>query len=641
MNLSFIDWAIVFGMVAVMVWGVLYTKKLMHSVSDFLSANRSAGRYLISMSHGMAQLGAITIIGMLEVNYIAGFNLRWWEFTNGVVILIITVSGWVVYRFRQTRAMTMAQFFEMRYSKNFRIFTGLLAFVAGVLNFGLFPIVGARFFLYFCGLPETFMFLGFDVSSFSIIVLFLLGISLFFVFTGGQISVIIADFIQGVFVNVVFVAIAIYFVVIFDWATISEALSGAQDNASLINPFQTSRVEDFNFWYFIIGMVGIFYGKLAWQGPQGSYTSARSPHEAKMAEVLGNWRNIPQWSLFLYFIPVIAYTVMHHADFAGIAQSIQPTLDGIDQEAIRVQLTVPLVLTKILPVGLIGAFAAIMLAAFISTHDTYLHSWASIFIQDVMLPFTKKRYSPEKHIMLLKLSIVGVALFLFIFSLLFNQTQYIFLYFAVTGSIFVGGAGAVIIGGLYWKKGTAAAAWSAMITGAVISTGGFIIGQMDADFFINGQTFWGIAMGASTVVYIVVSLLSGKEDFNLDKLLHRGEYALEDDMTIVNKVPAKGWKVLGMGKEFTKGDKFIYIITYAWVFVWTAIFIYGTIYNLSTDVANESWMKFWEIFVYINIGISAIVVIWFAIGGTIDLKAMFARLKTVKRDHQDDGVIEE
>lgn len=112
MNLSFIDWAIVFGMVAVMVWGVLYTKKLMHSVSDFLSANRSAGRYLISMSHGMAQLGAITIIGMLEVNYIAGFNLRWWEFTNGVVILIITVSGWVVYRFRQTRAMTMAQFLK-------------------------------------------------------------------------------------------------------------------------------------------------------------------------------------------------------------------------------------------------------------------------------------------------------------------------------------------------------------------------------------------------------------------------------------------------------------------------------------------------------------------------------------------------
>ena len=31
----------------------------------------------------------------------------WWEFTMGVVLLGITVSGWVLYRFRQTRALTM------------------------------------------------------------------------------------------------------------------------------------------------------------------------------------------------------------------------------------------------------------------------------------------------------------------------------------------------------------------------------------------------------------------------------------------------------------------------------------------------------------------------------------------------------
>ena len=641
MNLALVDWLIMLLMVGIMVWGVLYTRNLMKSVSDFLTAGRTAGRYLISMSHGMAQLGAITIIGMLEINYISGFTLRWWEFTNGVIILIITVSGWIVYRFRQTRAMTMAQFFEMRYSKKFRIFAGILAFFSGMINFGLFPIVGARFFTYFIGLPETYYFLGLEISTLHSLIIILLSISLFFVLIGGQISVIIADFIQGVFVNIVFVAVAVYFALIIDWNVIYEALSSAPKDASLINPFRTSKTEDFNFWYFFIGMVGIWYGKLSWQGPQGSFTSAKSPHEAKMAEVLGNLRNIPQWSLFLYFVPVVAYTIMHHVNFAEITTSINAILSGVSEEAVRVQLTVPLVLTKLLPVGLIGSFAAVILAAFISTHDTYMHSWASIFIQDVFLPLTGKKLSPEKHIKYLRYSIFGVVVYLFLFSLFFNQTQYIFLFFAITGSIFVGGSGAVIIGGLYWKKGTAAAAWSAMITGAVISVGGLIINEIDSNFPINGQMFWGIAMGMSTIIYITISLLSHKGDFNLDKLLHRGKYLIKDDLKVIDNIPLKGLKILGMGKEFTKGDRFIYIITYAWTFIWTAIFIIGTVYNLSSNVPDKEWMIFWEIFVYINIVISIIVVVWFSIGGIKDAKEMFARLRVVKRDHQDDGQIQD
>ncbi len=38
------------------------------------------------------------------MNYIAGFSMTWWGFTMSVVILVVTVSGWVIYRFRQTRA---------------------------------------------------------------------------------------------------------------------------------------------------------------------------------------------------------------------------------------------------------------------------------------------------------------------------------------------------------------------------------------------------------------------------------------------------------------------------------------------------------------------------------------------------------
>lgn len=638
LSLSIIDWGIVLLAFALMVWGVVFSKRFMQSVADFLAAGRTAGRYIVSIAMGMAMLGAISVIGEFQLFYKSGFCMKWWELTMAMVILIVTVSGWVVYRFRETRALTMAQFFEMRYSRNFRVFAGILAWISGIINFGIFPSVGARFFIYYTGLPQSFTLLGIQFSTFIVAMLFLLGIALFFVFAGGQIAVIVADFIQGIFTNAVFVILILYFFFKLDWGQIYEALTAAQTapNASLINPFKTGQVDDFNFWYFLIGLVGFVYNFLSWQGTQAYNSSARSAHEAKMAQVLGNWRNYPR-NLFLVFIPVVAITVLHHADFAPIAARVNDVLSGIPSTEIRDQVRIPLVLRFLLPTGLLGAFAAVMLAAFISTHDTYLHSWGSIFIQDVILPFRKKPLSPDQHIKVLRWSILGVAVFIFFFSLFFRQSQNIYLFFAVTGAIFVGGAGAVIIGGLYWSRGTTTAAWCALISGSSIAILGTVLTSVYEDFPINGQWFWLLSMVGATLVYVVVSLVENKPAFNMDKMLHRGEYAIEGEKTIVDAAPAKGWKVLGMGKEFTKGDKFIYIISYAWILGWTIVFIVGTIYNLSHDVPDLHWLSYWKYYVFIYAVVSAIVLVWFSIGGAIDMKAMFKKLKEMKRDASDDG----
>jgi SSS family solute:Na+ symporter len=227
-----------------------------------------------------------------------------------------------------------------------------------------------------------------------------------------------------------------------------------------------------------------------------------------------------------------------------------------------------------------------------------------------------------------------------LFSLLFQQSEYIFLFFAITGAIFTGGSGAVIIGGLYWKKGTAAAAWSALITGSVVAVGGIIIKQIDPEFFINGQQFWGLAMLASSLVYIGVSLLGRRGDFDMDKMLHRGAYAIEGETKVVEEVPSRGLKMLGMGKEFTRGDKIIYIAAYAWTFAWTVVFLIGTWFNLTSEVSNDAWMTFWHVFILVNTIVSVFIIIWFTIGGTRDLKDMLKRLATATRNHKDDGFVQ-
>ena len=139
--MQLIDWLIVFLVFSGMIYSVSYSKGLMKSVTDFLAAGRTAGRYVVSISSGIAGLGAISIMMFLEMGYVSGFALAWWGLSQGIIILLITVSGWVIYRFRSTRCLTLPQFFEMRYSRKFRIFTGIVAFVAGIINFGIFQIL--------------------------------------------------------------------------------------------------------------------------------------------------------------------------------------------------------------------------------------------------------------------------------------------------------------------------------------------------------------------------------------------------------------------------------------------------------------------------------------------------------------------
>jgi len=88
----------------------------------------------------------VTVIAFFELYYKAGFSGVWWKLMFVFAPVLMAISGYVKYRFRETRSLTMAQFFEIRYSRRFRVFAGLIAFVSGILNYGVFPAVGARFF---------------------------------------------------------------------------------------------------------------------------------------------------------------------------------------------------------------------------------------------------------------------------------------------------------------------------------------------------------------------------------------------------------------------------------------------------------------------------------------------------------------
>ena len=148
MNLGLPDLCIILIPLAALVWISFATRGQSTSVADFMAASRVAGRYLVCNARGEASFGAISAVGLFEAFYNSGFSYAWWGSIGAPISLLIGLTGFIIYRYRETRCMTLAQFFEVRYSKRFRVFAGFLAFLSGILNYGIFPAVSARFFVY-------------------------------------------------------------------------------------------------------------------------------------------------------------------------------------------------------------------------------------------------------------------------------------------------------------------------------------------------------------------------------------------------------------------------------------------------------------------------------------------------------------
>jgi SSS family solute:Na+ symporter len=652
MNFCWIDWGIVVSVLAVITVAASLTKKHTRSVADFLAANRCAGRYLIGVSDGIAGLGAISVVAWFEAYYHSGFSLAWWSLITMLVTLVAALSGWVQYRFRQTRALTMAQFLEMRYSKRFRTFAGVVAFTSGILNFGIFPAVEARFFIYFCGLPQyQVVFFGTTINlTFVLVMTILLGIALYFALVGGQITVMVTDFIQGVFTIIVMSVVVMVVFLTFRWPQIVETLSALPAGKSMLNPLDTGGLGAFNHWYYLIYAFGMFWCFTAWLGNQGYSVCALNAHEARMGIMFSNWRGyINQYMVMI--LPICIFVMMHNSDWSVKAEAVNKILDGVStnpEDTMRKQVTTTIGLTQLLRPGMLGAFGMLMLAASITTLDTYMHSWGSILIQDVILPLRKTRLSPGQHIKVLRYSIFGVATFALLFSIFFGQYDFILMFFALTGTIWLGGAGTIIIGGLYWRRGTTAGAYASLIAGIIVALGGFVL-QKTWPVLHNGQAFpitsqwlWFIAMMLSIVAYFLLSMLGKKAVFNLDEMLHRGKFAVADDTVIVEDKTIPRWqRLLGVTSEFTFRDKLIYLPIIGWTIAWGLIFATGTLYCMIFDVPVKLWAKFWYFFVWMILVLSIVTAIWFTIGGIRDLKRMFHRLQTKVRDELDDGSVKD
>jgi len=642
--MSILDWILVFlPLLLVLVVGG-YSRQYVKSVADFLSANRSAGRYLLCIARGEFQAGAVVFVAQFEILSHAGFTLIWWTWITIPIMTTLQIFGFVTYRYRETRAMTLAQFFEIRYNKSFRLFTGMIGFLAGILNFGIIPAIGSRCLVYFLDLPETVSTFSVTVPTFIPLMAFFLCITVFVALTGGLITVMVVNCLEGIMAQLFYIVIIIALLSMFSWHQISDVLTAQPPHQSFVNPFDSSKIKDFNIWLVFMSLFGSIYGTMAWQNASGYNSAGLSAHEGRMGAILSVWRETGKNAVII-LLALSAITFLHHPDFAAQAAQVQAQVHQISDPQAQEQMELPIALSHLLPIGIKGLFCVILLMGLFGGDATHLHSWGGIFIQDILVPQRKKPFGPRQHLWALRCSIIGVALFAFVFGAFFPQSQFISMWWTVTMAVFLGGAGSVIIGGLYWKKGTATGAWASMVTGSVLSLGGIVAQTIYRhDFPLNGAQVGFLASLSAITVYVVVSLLTNRDDFNMDRMLHRGEYATLKPL--VGEVPSTAkrrvsWgKLIGFDENFTLGDKWIAGGIFSWGMLLFTTLVVGTIWNLIAPWSVATWSAFWHV---VGMGIPLLFAfttgIWFTWGGIRDLRGLFRRLQVQRTNDLDDGTV--
>lgn len=629
-----LDWIIVFSFFILLTWIMLYVRNLNRSVADFVAANRCAGRYIICVSEGAAALGIVSFIGQFEQYYEGGFCPAFWWLMVTPMYLLITMTGWIIYRFRATRAFTFAQFYEERYSRNFRIFTGIAGFLALFTLYGIAPAILSRFLISFIGIPEQVSIAGMTVPTYPALIIIALIIPAAITMIGGQITVMVTDFLQGQIFQVTLVLVTIYLLILIDWTDVIHVYSSIPSEGSYVNPFKSSATQDFNASFFIMWILFAIYCFGMGPNTQSYQAAALNPHESRMSRVWSILRNIITVTL-PFFMPIAAFVILNHEKYSDLAAELMPVFQNITNESVKSQVRTPVVLTNILPAGLKGLFLVSALATAITTDSTFMQALGTLFTQDIVLPIRGKRFKPKTHMILLRSAMLGVGFTVFFFSLYFPQNDFLWMYMLQAIGIYMSGAGIVTIGGLYWKKGSLAGAWAGMITGITVSLSLFITRIFNPDFFLNGMECTCLSSLMATIVYVTVSWIK-PADVDLDKILN---YEISHKE---NKVKYLFKQLFQIPSGFdTLGDKLLGVLVRILTLGMLGTFAGLTIYNLAVGLLSDTWwFAFWRIYLYIILFLAVVFTVWLFVGGVWDFRRLVKLLKSKTRDTTDDGYVE-
>ncbi len=453
--------AMVIYMAAVIVIGVVFAKKANKSSENYFLGGRSLGPWVTAMSAEASDMSGWLLMGLPGVAYWCGLADAAW---TAIGLAIGTYFNWLVvskrlrrYSIRVNNSITLPEFFSNRFHEKKKVIMTLAA--AFILIFftvyaaSCFVTCGKLFSTLF-GLPYmTMMILG------AIFVLL-------YTILGGFLAESASDFMQAIVMIIALTSIVI--IATINAGGINEVLENAKQIPGFLDFFglATPKLgED---------------GKQLVEAGKPVFDAATEYGGLKIASMLA-------WGLGYFGMPQVLLRFMAIrkeselklsrriamiwviislavAVFIGIVgRQLFPTklLTATDAESIFITLA-----TSSLPAILAGFVMAGILAATISSSDSYLLIAASAFAKNVFQGVFKKNATDKQvmttsRITLLVIALIAMVIALDEDSVIFNIVSFAWAGFGAT-------FGPIMIFSLFWKRTTRAGAVAGMVGGAAM-----------------------------------------------------------------------------------------------------------------------------------------------------------------------------
>ncbi|MGQ4713866.1 sodium:solute symporter [Streptomyces anulatus] len=460
-----VDYAVIVvylaGMLAMGWWGMRRAK----SKSEFLVAGRRLGPGMYSGTMAAIVLGGASTIGGVGLGYQYGLSGAWMVFTIGLGLLALSV--FFSARIARLKVYTVSEMLDLRYGGRAGIISGVVMWAYTLMLAVTSTIAYATIFDVLFDVDRTVAIVlgGAIVVAYSTL--------------GGMWSITLTDMVQFV-VKTIGVLLLLLPIAVVKAGGFSEMK--AQLPTEYFDPLGIGGETIFT--YVLIYTFGMLIGQDIWQ----RVFTARSDRTAR-------WGGTVAGTYCLVY--AIAGAVIGTA-----AKVMYPNLPSADAAFATI-------VKDELPVGVRGLVLAAALAAVMSTSSGALIACATVANNDIWSRIRgavgRGAGGDEPHDEVkgnrIFILIMGVGVILIAIAL--NDVVEAL---TVAYNLLVGGLLVPIIGGLLWRRGTAAGALSAVCVGGVA-----VIGLMaHYGILANQPIYYGLL--ASLAVYVVVSLATPPTD---------------------------------------------------------------------------------------------------------------------------------
>ncbi len=495
-----LDWTIVAVYLSATVIIGLFANRYIKDMADYIVAGRSLNSFISVATMLGSEIGLVTVMYTAQKGFTGGFAAFHIGLAAGVGCFFVGLTGFIVIPLRKTGVMTIPEYYGKRFGQGVRVFGGVLLALAGILNMGVFLKAGGVFITALTGMT--------DPTSLNIVMTILIGLVLSYTILGGMVSVVITDYLQFVVLSFGMLLVCLFSVNQLGWEPIVEAVASVHREAGF-DPFDQSG---FGISY-VIWMMFTF-GLIACAVWPTAVMRVCAAKDTGVVRRLYLWSSIGFMTRFIIpqFLGICALAYMWSLR-DGVGDLYFTSSGALINNADETLRAMPLFLSQILPTGVIGLVAAGMLAAFMSTHDSYLLCWAAVLVEDVVNPCMGERLTPRTRLTLARIFIFLTGMFLLAWSIWYPMEQDMLDYLAVSGAVYFTGAFVLLVFGLYWKRASRIGAYGALVAGSAALLGlspvrnQLSLSNEDLGFVVTEAQIGLTVTGLSLVLMIMGSLL--------------------------------------------------------------------------------------------------------------------------------------